>query len=444
MPLSAIRSSTLLRSLLAGFGLLLATQAEALPVYARQTGQDCSACHIGAFGPQLTAYGQRFKLGGYSDGDRSVLPLSGMFVGSFTHTKSDQEEAPAEHFDTNNNLAAQEGSLFLAGRIADHFGSFAQLTWSGIDRALAWDNLDLRYARDLTTAGKDLTLGLSLNNNPGIQDPFNTLPAWGFPYVSSELAPAPPTAPLLAGGLETQVLGLNAYALFDQRWYAEAGAYRSPGHSLLHKFGVPEEDILKTSGLSPYLRLAYTRDLHRQSYSFGVVGMQSSLATPGSAKHDRYTDVGIDGSYQFLGTRRDVFTANALAVREKQNLAGTFDAGDADNRNQTLTSLNLNLSYYRAQTWGGTLGLFSARGSTDASLHGDSASGKPNTSGEILQLDYTPFGKEGSWLAPNMNLRLGLQYTAYNRFNGGSSNYDGAGRKASSNNTLAALVWLAF
>lgn len=438
------RYETLLRTLLAAGGLLLATQAQALPVYARQTGQDCSACHIGAFGPQLTAYGQRFKLGGYTDGDQRVLPLSGMFVGSFTHTNADLDAAPAEHFGTNDNLAAQEGSLFIAGRIAGHLGSFAQVTWSGIDRALAWDNLDLRYARDLAVGGKDLTLGLSLNNNPGIQDPFNTLPAWGFPYIGSELAPESPAAPLLAGALETQVLGLNAYAFLDQRWYAELGAYRSPGRSLLHDLGVPGDDIVKTAGLSPYLRLAYSRDLRRQSYSFGLVGMRSSLASADSSAHDRYTDVGVDASWQYLGTRRNVFTANALAVHEKQTLAGSVDVGDASRRNQQLDSFNFNVSWYRDQTWGGTLGFFDTRASTDATLHPDSATGRPDTRGEIFQVDYTPFGKEGSWLAPNANLRLGLQYTAYNRYDGGSSDYDGAGHKASRNNTLLASAWLAF
>jgi hypothetical protein len=47
-------------------------------------------------------------------------------------------------------------------------------------------------------------------------------------------------------------------------------------------------------------------------------------------------------------------------------------------------------------------------------------------------------------LNPWENTRIGLQYTGYSKFNGGSSNYDGSGRKASGNNTLFAFVWLAF
>ena len=42
-----------------------------------------------------------------------------------------------------------------------------------------------------------------------------------------------------------------------------------------------------------------------------------------------------------------------------------------------------------------------------------------------------------------MNLRVGLQYIGYSKFNGASSDYDGYGRSASDNDTLFAFVWLA-
>jgi hypothetical protein len=37
-----------------------------------------------------------------------------------------------------------------------------------------------------------------------------------------------------------------------------------------------------------------------------------------------------------------------------------------------------------------------------------------------------------------------MQYTAYNKFNGGGSNYDGLGRNASDNNALYLLLWFAY
>jgi len=41
-------------------------------------------------------------------------------------------------------------------------------------------------------------------------------------------------------------------------------------------------------------------------------------------------------------------------------------------------------------------------------------------------------------------VRIGLQYTHYLQFNGGTTNYDGNGRNASDNDTILLFTWLAF
>ena len=130
--------------------------AQAVPSYARQTGSDCAACHVGGFGPQLTPFGIQFKLGGYTDtdGKDGKIPLSGMVVANHTHTSKDAVEAPS-HFSTNDNTALQELSVFLAGRFGDHVGSFAQYTYSDVDKAIAFDQLDLRYATSTTLGDKE-------------------------------------------------------------------------------------------------------------------------------------------------------------------------------------------------------------------------------------------------------------------------------------------------
>jgi len=75
---------------------------------------------------------------------------------------------------------------------------------------------------------------------------------------------------------------------------------------------------------------------------------------------------------------------------------------------------------------------------------GGSVSSRPNTQGYLAELAWVPFGKEGSFGAPWLNLRVGLQFTAYSRFNGGVQNYDGYGRNASNNNAVFLYTWLAF
>ncbi len=86
--------------------------------------------------------------------------------------------------------------------------------------------------------------------------------------------------------------------------------------------------------------------------------------------------------------------------------------------------------------------MFDTTGSVD-SLRFGGRTGRPNSSGGVLQLDGTPFGKGspvGSWF----NVRFGIQYTVYASFNGARRNFDGAGTNASDNNTVRVFTWLAF
>lgn len=409
--------------------------AHALPSYARQTGQDCIACHVGGFGPQLTPYGIRFKLGGYSDSDGKDghVPLSAMLRGSWTHTSKDQTDPPP-HYNSNDNGTLDEASIFLAGKLADNLGAFVQSTYSGVDRVWSLDNTDIRYARTLTIGGKDTTVGVSLNNNPGIQDPFNTLPAWGFPYASSDLAPTPATAPLINGGLGGSVAGLSAYGFWNDSVYAELGAYRTLSASALNKIGINDGAVLSSPAI--YWRVGFFNDLKKQNWSVGLFGLNAALQPDRSGgPSDKYNDIGMDASYQFLGTRQHVGTVNARYTHENQTRNAAFDASEATNLKGSLNATNLNASYYYDQTWGITGGYFATNGSSDFTLY--STSGSPDSAGYILQADWTPFGKEASWGEPWANVRLGLQYTMYNKF-------DGTSDHAGDNDTTYLFAWFAF
>lgn len=445
-----VRQAALATMALVGLGLGLAGPAKAVPSYARQTGQDCAACHVGSFGPQLTPYGLKFKLGGYteSDGKSGHIPLSAMLVQSFTHTSKDQTEDPASGFSRNDNWSLQEGSIFLAGRITDNIGTFTQVTWSEPDRQWALDNFDVRVVKPLQINDKDTVLGITVNNNPTVQDAFNTVPAWRFPYMATELAPGPNAAPLISGGLEQQVIGASGYGFYDDNWYGELGGYQSLSRAALNDINI--EPDAKINGTAPYWRLAYFKDLHTQAWSVGLFGMNADLV-PGwtGSTTDKYQDVGLDGSYQFLGDRQNVFTVNGSLIHEHRKLSASYNEGDASKKYGDVNEFDLAASYYFARTYGVTVGLFDIGGTRDDALYdtgeadAGSIKGSPDSRGYILQADWTPFGKEDSWYAPFANLRVGLQYTGYTQFNGASNNYDGLGRDASNNNTLYAFFWFA-
>ena len=52
-----------------------APEASALPVFARQTGAACSACHFQHF-PLLNAFGRSFKSSGYTQISQAQVELS--------------------------------------------------------------------------------------------------------------------------------------------------------------------------------------------------------------------------------------------------------------------------------------------------------------------------------------------------------------------------------
>lgn len=428
----------------------LCSPAHAVPSFARQTGQDCGACHIGAYGPQLTPYGIKFKLNGYTetDGKGTKIPLSAMAVFGYTRTDKAQAAPPADHTKTNNNRTLDEASVFLAGRINDYLGSFVQVTYDGVGRETSIDQADLRAVYTANIAGKDTVFGLSLNNNPGVQDPFNTMPVWSFPYTASAVGfGTGDAATLINGGLEQRVGGLSAYAFWNDMLYAELGTYRTLSTWTQRKLSLDAaDDPGRLGGNTLYWRLALFRDLHKQAFSAGVFGFNADIQPDrvSGGPTNRYRDLGIDASYQFLGTREHIGTVYGSYIHERQTRDALIAGGEASNRTGSLDELKLSASYYFRQTYGLTASRFMTHGSRDALLYSDGASGSPNSSGYILQADWTPFGKEGSWGAPWANLRLGAQYTWYDKFNGAKSNYDGTGRDAKDNNTLFLFAWMSF
>jgi len=438
-PASPRRRTGPLAALIGLLAWVTADPAQAVPSYSRQTGQECATCHVGAFGPQLTPYGVKFKIGGYTEtnGEDTKIPLSGMAVGTFTHTQANQSPPPAR-FSTNDNAAVQELSAFVAGKLMDHVGAFAQVTYSGIDRKLVLDNVDLRITFDATLLDRNTTFGLSINNNPTIQDPFNTLPAWRYPFVTSDLAPSPAHAPLLDGGLEGRVIGATAYASMDNGLYAEAGGYGGLSRGFLQAVNVidPTDPGSRLIGGAPYGRLAWFKDMRSQAVSLGIVAMSADLGVFGQrGRADHYRDIGADLAYQYLGDRTHVFTVATSFIHEMQQLDGSVRSGAAAHAAQTMEQFNVTGSYTFDKTYGLTAKYFNNWGSADKLLY--APTGKPDNSGLMFQADWSPFGKETSWGAPWANVRVGVQYTAYAKF-------DGTTRHASDNNTLMGFVWTAF
>lgn len=417
------------------------------------------ACHIGAFGPQLTPYGRQFKIGGYvqdgGEGWAAHVPLAGYAQTSFTHTDSGQPSGPAPRFNSNNNVAIDQISLFLAGRLNDHVGAFVQGTYSEINRGFRLDNADVRLTNTFDTKGGDIIAGFDINNSPTVQDAYNSTYAWGYPYIASSLAPVPAAAPLLAGGLSGNTIGLTGYLWYDRRLYFEAGGYGTYGPTLLTITGSAYGPG-STQSIAPYARVAYEWNWNGQSAQLGASLLQASFnprtsdrTASGEFGHDSYIDFSIDGGYQFLGDQTNIAAIYGIFTHEDQDLRGSFATNRAAGSRHRLNLVHANVSYFYQQSYGLTVGISNVSGNSDPVLYAPapisgSANGKPNSNAFIVEADWIPFGKDGSWGAPFANLKLGAQYTAYTQFNGGGKNYDGFGRSASGNNSIYLFSWLAW
>ena len=468
----------ILRSTTTGLAGLMAlawfSTAQAVPSFARQTGMACEACHT-VF-PQLTHFGRMFKANGYTlDNLKPVRgvtaarnemlaltglpPISLMVQASETWLAKPLPDGSATGNAQNGSVALpQQISLFYAGKIAPQLGAFIQITYGNDSGTIGIDNADVRYANSVVLPqDKALIYGITINNNPTVQDLWNSTPAFGFPFAATNANVSPLAATAIDGTFGQDVAGISAYAFWNESLYGELGAYRSAKQGAANPItgaAAPLDGATSNvvNGVAPYYRLAWEKAWGRQSLELGIYGMDIKLypggepgaPVPLAGPYNKFSDLAQDLQYQYLSDEHQL-TVTATRIHEKMNLDASLAAEASENAVNDLTTLRLDGTWYWRRKLGLTAALFSTTGSADAVLYSadpvapgigvvTSASNKPDTSGWMAEVNYVP------WL----NVKLSLQYTAYSKFNGGSSNYDGFGRNASDNNTAYALLWFAY
>jgi hypothetical protein len=443
--------------------------ASAIPSYARQTGFPCKSCHY--MPPELTPLGRAFKLNGYTmagkptvtspgKGNQGALnilesfPLSVLFDTAFTSLKSPQPIVQSGGTTTTQNGSFQfpeDASLFLAGAWSTHVGSFVQVTYSSQNDHFTWDNSDIRYANSTKLFKKDLAFGITLNNNPTVEDLWNSTPAWGFPWVNSDWAPTPNAGAIINGGLAQDVAGLGGYAMWDNHLYIAGTIYRSAHIGApLPNAGVDNGGNflpINIRGVAPYWRLAWQQTWKNNYLEVGTYGIHLK-STPGgplgvTGPEDGYTDWAADFQYdrtipQFRG---DVLSFRGTYIRENSSLVATAGSITGDTLVQHhLNTVQANAEYHLGDKYSGTIGYFNIDGTPDPNIFppgpvtGNANNGDPRSAGYIANISWWPV----------QNIGLTLQYTGYTRFNGAATNYDGAGRNANSNNTLYLLARFVF
>ena len=474
-----------------------APPAQALPSFARQTGQPCGTCHTDF--PALTPYGRRFKLLGYTTGggefrttpfssqagrdaraeyekmlgyvkalpapatneaDKDyVPPISMMAIVGYTHT-----QAPltgTDPYSPNNNVVMSPFSAFYGGAITENIGAFAQITYNAVPpggfgdkfgHTWTWDNTDVRYASTAHFGPLDLIYGITANNNPSVQDVWNTTPAWAFPYAVSTINGPGGAHTAIEGAFAAHVGGVGAYTFINDLLYLELTGYKTLGFSQQNAigsdpFGAPGQ----LGGIAPYWRIALEPHWGRNTLMVGAFGaifnvhpwIDTSFASFSTAtfpQSDKFTDLGFDAQYQYQGDNYWL-TLRGSFIREFQQLNSSLvNAGT--NPTNLLNSMRLQASFaYGADNRVVFTGqYFNIWGTADLALFGpDPVTGNaltPNTNGWMAEIAYIPFGtgKMIGW--PWFNARIGLQYTYYNKLNGTTIG-------AHDNNTLFLHAWFA-
>jgi hypothetical protein len=476
----------------------LAPPAQALPSFARQTGQPCGTCHTDF--PALTPYGRRFKLLGYTTGggefrttpfssqggsnaraefdklrgyakavdapatgggDKEyVPPISMMAIVGFTHTQAPLP-SPTDPYKPNDNVVFSPFSAFWGGAITENIGAFAQVTYNAVPaggfgdpfgHTWTWDNTDVRFANTTKIGSLDVVYGITANNNPTVQDLWNTTPAWSFPYAASTLANTPGSKTQIEGAFSAHVGGVGAYTFINDLLYLELTGYQTLGFNQQNALGTdPFGAPGQLGGVAPYWRVALEPHWGNHSLMVGTFGMHFDVhpwldptfatgTTATSPLSDKFTDIGFDSQYQYQGENYWL-TLRGSYIREFQRLDSSFANFASANPTNLLNSMKLQASF----AYGGdnrvvfTGQYFDIWGTSDANLFGLDINGNaltPNSNGWTAEIAYIPFGVSKAMGWPWFNARIGLQYTYYNKFNGTTIG-------AHDNNTLFLHAWLA-
>ena len=463
------------------FSLGFFQNASATTGFARQTGEPCAACHMQAYGPWLTSYGQKFKLDGYVAGNANALPnalnpFSLEVVSSYTNT---QQSVPSGTYyqnksgssSPNNNVINDWTALFYTGRVTDHIGAYLQLNLNPqVAHTASLTMADIRIADHAKILGNNLTYGITVNNSPTISDVWMTANSWMYPYNTSSVTLTPGAQPYLQRLMSgAYTAGSTAYVMINNHLYLEGGAYTSMAQNMAGGLGVmntslgtaPQNGLI--NGAAPYWRAYLQHSIGSHTMMIGTFGLAANVTpyyTSGFGT-DNYTEFNADSNYSYMMNDDNMFMAMFRYTRDNMKMGASSAMGASSNIYNNLDSSMLMGMWTYRQTYNLAVGWNRMSGSADATLYngaGDniglgyqgptaltgSASGSPNSNSFLFQADYVPFGKGTSKVDPYLNVRFSAQYWVYTQFNGATMNYDGLGRNASANNTLYLVTNIMF
>jgi hypothetical protein len=449
------------------------SESGAVPSFARQTGMSCNMCHT-VF-PQLTPYGRRFKLNGYtlarqpditdslvSDStttarrtlslNSTINPLSVEVTAAYDHLNRSVPVAGTSKTGQNDDLSIPSAVyIWAAGRVTDRLGTFLQVDYSktgaitanGAGNGTAGsDNLSvgpselLRYADH--TDSRNLVWGVSTTNGGAAKGDLWSSPVHGFTLLAFG-GPGGPGAALKApavGGNGGSAIG--TYAMYDDQFYVAATATHQDNAT--KTFATPGDAT--QVGWNPELRVAWEKDWGKNSLMVGgqvshfnatLANANNIVAGPNAWVNSRL-DAAADWQYQYISDDNLLSFSGAVTTERNSINPNYLAAGTYTNSVDYLNQVQGSVMYFWRRMYGGVITWVNNDGTHDSKLlTGD---GSPHNQYWAFSGDYLPW----------VNTRFFFQYNLYTVVANNQSAYYGkvTSTKAADNNYFTTGVMYAF
>lgn len=354
--------------------IVIPKTAEAVPSFARQTGQPCAACHTQA--PRLNQFGREFKISGYRMSAQPIIaganiletmPIGGRLRGDINYNTEANETRPT---------VADASRLYVSGRLTDNIGLHVNVgDSSGADAQVT-----------IANEFNDWTAGFTGGNiGFGRADPYDTIGRGGAFQLQRNLVTEYDRQDLRGGALRNRGTGGMGY-VHGNNLYFGVGAYDTSG----------EEGELRDFGV----RMAYETpfaDSHIGLFWFQADEHEQRRG-PGTDKGSRY---GIDASAQWELGENWLADIMGAYVFGKQEVRGDTDAPAALGENYDVGHRGwyIAAAFHRgAWSYGATFGQYDYR---------DDYSDR----GSLVESPrVTSFNPNVSWLfAPNARLGFDVE-----------------------------------
>jgi hypothetical protein len=313
-----------------------ASEASALPVFARQTGMECAACHFQHF-PLLNTFGRSFKANGFTmmgaqgkvEGEHLSIPntLNMAVLTSFGYEKTNQSpDTTGVTKNAGNGVVflpgvAGEASLFFGGRVSENAGFLSEVGLGGAAAALGSAKLPILFEVGdsgtragivpFTTDAQGASYGMELlNTGANAVHQMSNTPGFNGAHANAMSAQQYIGTAGAADGIAivaTNPMGFVNITKFQQTGIA-TGAFASLG--------------------STYLRVAGTFDLGSWDAGVGIQNWRGqslnvSLLAPLAATKATAIDAQLQGALGTMPTGFYASYAKAQAVLDPITGANT-------------------------------------------------------------------------------------------------------------------------